>query len=240
MESLLETPPSFAKFRARHPVEKCIALSVSQPPFFLSLYEEKKDHIFFLFFLKFLVQTPGKLQSFNNQKFPPRSFFRDNQIKSTVYKPNCQHLEFSRLSPYGQRGERWYVFSRLTSIGSLVCCFLFSWFSIRSIVFYFLFLKTKFPFSQLETIGRHLGHRFVRPVRPSYHVFLSVKMWTKSFPQQTHTHTHTSQVGKLLVGCEGEKKSDWLLKDQFAEEKGSVDSKTIRRVHKRTSKMDCW
>jgi hypothetical protein len=64
MESLLETPPSFAKFRARHPVESALPFPSRNPLFSLSLYEEKKDQIFVFFFLKFLVQTPGETPVF--------------------------------------------------------------------------------------------------------------------------------------------------------------------------------
>lgn len=48
------------------PVEKCIALSVSQPPFFSLSLSTKKKRIKFLFsfFLKFLVQTPGETPVF--------------------------------------------------------------------------------------------------------------------------------------------------------------------------------
>ncbi len=64
MESLLETPPPLLSLNLEPdiPVEKCIALSVSQPPFFST--KKKKDKIFIFFFLKFLVQTLGETPVF--------------------------------------------------------------------------------------------------------------------------------------------------------------------------------
>lgn len=144
MESLLETPPSFAKFRARHPCRKVHCPFRLATPFFLSLalYEEKKDQIFVFFFSKILGTNPRGNSSLSiTRNFFPRSFFLEI-IKSNIvsYKQTVNLFGIFSTKPlWATRREMMFSLRVWHRLDHLFVVSFFSWFSVRSVGFFFLF-----------------------------------------------------------------------------------------------------
>lgn len=124
--------------------------------------------------------------------------------------------------------ERDDVFSQsLTSIGSLVCCFLFFLIFYTVSRFFFSFLK-KPNFPSLSNLKQSGAIWVIVLCDQSAPVITFSYLWKCELNHFYNTHTHTHVSSWEIISSGGrEEKSDWLLKDQFAEEKGSVDSKTI-------------